>query len=251
MKKYSKKIALILVLALALVTAIPALATSTVIDGEYDPIPLSVIVPGNVDAILNPFGLPVKIMADDGATNIGSLTNPGQIATKPLVGVNMSEVDLYVGATVTGTPRGNFKFATSAPSKTATTNTGLVYLQVKASSADLAYSTTVDTTTVCGGFDGTAVLGELNGWALPAKYSASDADKLIISTRESTKSEMCQIKKGIASVSGGDVDTPDAKGYFVARVTGNIVQKPKTAWVTGDGFTANITWEFTPVPANP
>lgn len=249
MKKYRKKIALILVLALTLAIAIPALAapTKTVIDGVYEDPDIQVVIPTAGEAVINPYSLPVKVNADDGTTLLGSVTKVSQVATRPLVGVNLSEIDLSVGATVSGTVTGNFKFATSAPSKTSTAKTGLVYLEVKASPDDLSYGVSSDTaTTICNGFDGTAVLDALNNWALPAKYSASDKDKVIVNTKAVTKTGMCTIKAGTDSDGDNVIDTPDAGGYFLARLNGNVAQKPKEEWVVADGFTANITWVFEP-----
>lgn len=248
MKKYSKKIALILVLALVLATAIPALAATefkTTIEGAYEDIDLQVLVPTTIQAVLNPYGLPVKIDADDG-TPLDSLTSPGQIATKPLVGANLTDVNLKVGATVTGTQKGQFKLVTSAPSKTAKTNTGLVYLEMK-SASNLGYVVDPDTNsaTLSNYFDGASVMTEMNKWTLPTKYNSKQ--HLILSNgKATTKSGMCTITAGTASVEGGEIDTVSENGYFMARLTGSIVQKPTNPWVANDGFTAAITWEFEP-----
>lgn len=253
MKKYTKKIALILALALSLAIAIPALASETTIDGSYELSDIQVIVPQVGTATLNPYKLPVKIYADDAdpandvqGTLIGTMTTPGQIATRPLVGVNMSEIDLNVGATVSGTTTGKFKFATSAPKDSATTNTGLVYLEVKQAGRDLGYSTTADATTVSGGFNGSDVLAELNGWAHKTAYDAKGTDVITVGKKEVSKSEMCKILKGIDNDGDDEIDTPDAKGYFVARLDGSIVKKPKKAWSEGDGFSVKVVWDFEP-----
>lgn len=255
MKKYSKKIALILVLVLALTAAIPALAAgSTVIEGTYEVSEVSVIVPDVGTATLNPYGLPVKIKADDKTTTVGTLEKPGQIATRPLVGVNMGETDLKVGASVIGKADGNFKFATSAPSATSTANSGLVYLQVK-KAGDLSYSVGGDaqpSTTVCGGFNAAKVIAELNAWNQPdptKKYDPKAADVLTVGTKAASKTFNTTIAKGRASddtTIGAPIDTPSADGYFVARLVGNIAKKPKKGWSQLDGFEVTIAWEFEP-----
>lgn len=245
MKKYSKKVALILVLTLVLATAIPALAVgrSTTITGEYEDVEIAVSVPSTISATLNPYGLPVKVFADDTTTEIATLKTPGQVATQPIVGANLSDIKLSVGASVTATPSGGFSFAQKK--EDVKNKAGMVWLQMQQVKKDLAYQTTPDTETAVCGFTGTNVVTQMNSWKLPTKYSATDKASLLITSAAtgSSKEAMCTllpIKNG----------APDPKGgCFMARLVGDIVKKqsdPDNDWDVQDGFTLTITWTFEP-----
>lgn len=250
MRKHSKKIALILILALTLVAAIPALAANTVVLGQYEIPDIQVVIPTDGEAVINPLKLPVAIKADDGTTVIGKLTtDPGQVATRPLIGYNMSEVDLSIGATVSGEPRGDFRLATAKPAASDTTKSGLIYLEVQASTTDLGYvlgqdANTSPATTVCGGLTGTTVLTALDAWSHTAYNDA--ANQLVVGTRPVEKSNMCEIAQATDTDGDGVLDTPAATGYFMARISGDVVPSPTSEWVERDGFKVNITWNIEP-----
>ena len=138
MKKYSKKVALILALALTLAMAIPALATQTNIQGAYtatgDQV-INVAISGGstVRAMLNPGGFTADIYDIEGDVEsgvIGRLEPSGEITTMPIVGINMGGSPVKIRATVTGALNGNFKFASSVPTQKSTT--GLVFLEAMA-----------------------------------------------------------------------------------------------------------------------
>lgn len=121
MKKYSKKIALILALTLALSIAIPVLASETHISGSYvqnDGKLINVMITGgDVQAIINQKGRDVYLTADDTTTKFEQpISASGHITTMPIVGVNMGS-KVKISATVTSTPLGNLKFSTSVPAK--------------------------------------------------------------------------------------------------------------------------------------
>lgn len=249
MKKYSKKIALILVLALTLAIAIPALAAGgqkTIINGLYEDPEIDVtLTTGTISAVINPYGLPVELKADDGSTVLGKIKTNSQIVTAtPLVGYSLSEVDLKVGATVIGEPVGDFRLAIEKPAADSTMKTGLVYLEMKTVN-DLGYTTATDTTAQIGALTGSKILTELNGWA-KKEYAETNADQLIVNTREASKSGMCTLKAAV-DASGNKLTTPATTGgYLLARLSGDVVQKPTTEWVATDGLNVTISWTFEP-----
>lgn len=247
MKKYSKKIALILVLALTLAIAIPVLAANsfeTVIDGKYqDPTIDVVLTTGTISAVINPYGLPMDLMADDNTTSLGKLKNAQVVTAKPLVGYSMSEVDLNVGATIIGAPTGTFKLASEKPESDSTANTGLVYLEAKTVN-DLGYVTGSDTTTQIGQLTGSKVLTELNGWA-KKDYRESNKDQLLVGTREATQNTLCTLKAATVAADGTKT-IATSNGYMLARLSGDIVKAPKVAWVAADGVKVTISWTFEP-----
>lgn len=252
MKNNRKKIALILVLALTLAIAIPALAAQTTrVVGKYEVPAIEVIIPTSGQAVINPYKLPIKIMADDQST-IGNLKNAGQIATRPLVGVNLSEVDLDIGATVVGEATGDFILTAEAPANTVKTKSGQVYLDLANANYDLGYDTTIagSSTAVCGGFNATAVMSALEGWT-EADYNKDSpaTNHLLVSARADSKQHMVTIKAMTDSDSDGAVDTIPSDGYFMARLIGKVTVMPTEEWTVRDGVNTTITWIIEPTPA--
>lgn len=249
MKKYSKKIALILVLSLTLAIAIPVLAATdpafqTEIDGKYEAPTIDVVLTnGTVDAIINPYALPVDLKAEDNTTSIGKIKNSQIVTAKPLVGYSLSEVDLNVGATVIGVPTGTFRLASEKPEADSTMKTGLVYLEAKTVN-DLGYSTSPDTTTYIGSLKGEKILTELNNWA-KKDYRESNKDQILVGTRQASQSSMCTLKAATVAADGTKT-IATTNGYMLARLAGDIVKAPTDEWVAADGVTVTISWTFEP-----
>ncbi len=248
MKKYSKKIALILVLALTLVAAVPVLAAGgqqTVINGLYeDPTIDVVLTTGTISAVINPYGLPVELKADDGTTVLGKIKDSQIVAATPLVGYSMSEVDLDVGATLVGEAVGDFRLASEKPEADSTMKTGLVYLEMKTVN-NLGYTTSPDTATCIGSLTGSDILTALNGWA-KKDYAETNTDQLLVSSREATKNGMCTLKAAV-DASGNKLTTPaTTDGYLLARLSGDVVKSPREEWVPTDGVNVTISWIFEP-----
>ena len=238
MKKYSKKIALILALSLTLALAIPALAQDTVINGSYQATEIKVSVPTNATAIINPYALPVTINDDNGAPISKEVENSQIVVTQPILGYNWGKIPLSVGASVLGTPKGDFRLALEKPSSDTTTKTGLVFFEIK-TGVDLGYATTPDTVPL-GAFAGEKVVDALNAWTTPA-YKSSAKDQILVGTRAASKSEMVTLK-GVDTTTG----EPVQDSCFIARLNGTIVKAPKEAWVAADGLEVTITWTFEP-----
>ena len=274
MKKYNKKIALILALSLTLALAIPALATSTNISGSYSPTgtqQINVVVSGGstVEAILNPGGFTAdiyKTSADatvDKTTVVGSLNASGDITTKPIIGVNLGGSTVAVKASVTSTLKGKFKFGSSVPSQTSTT--GMIFLEALAldpkvkTEYELGYDTTGAGTYY--NFDGAKVVSALNNWKHPelmkelfdTKTPAGKAEKTAFTKwfndkkktnqyvdrdhrDQGYRDEIVVLKKGTVE-SKQQVCTVPANAYYVARLSGRIGKGDKTK--QGKAWTEN------------
>lgn len=243
MKKYSKKIALILILALILVAAIPALAADTVIHGKYQDPDISVVVPDSVNAVINPLGLPVSI--ENGDVTYGKLTDPGQVATYPLIGYNLSEVKLDIGVTVVGKATGKFMLSSSAPAASSSTKQGQIYLQLDNAGDTMGYPYTLDddTTAIFGKLEPAPVIAKLEALGAPDAYNATLTNQQLVDITAKTKKNMVTL-----DAATGDPLAPVANSFFIARLGGNVVKSPLQAWTTSDGVDVTITWEIEPTP---
>lgn len=252
MKKYSKKIALILVLALTLAIAVPVLAAQqTIVTGEYeDPvIDVTITATGDVGAVINPYALPWAVTTDDGTELAAKLKNSQIVVAKPLAAYSMSEVDLNVGAKVLGEVVGDeFRLSSEKPDSESTMKSGLVYLEMK-SVDDLGYTNTPDTSACIGDLNGAKIVKALNDWTREP-YSESKATQLVVSTREASKTGMCTLKAAV-DASGNKLATPATTGgYMVARLSGDMVKAPTVPWKETDGVKVTITWIFEPATTN-
>ena len=242
MKKYSKKLALILVLSLTLAIGIPAVAAdgTTEITGTYDPPVVAVLLPGNTDAIINPYGLPVDIYADNGNNVVGTMEKNQIVAATPLAGCNLSKVDLKIGASVIGSPSANFRLATEKPDAESTLKTGLVYLEVKAVD-DLGYTNTPDTSVNIGNFDGAKIVNALNTWAKSTFTGEEGSDSQVLVKTTAVK------KTGLATLKAADASgAPVSQSYFVARLGSDIVKAPRKERAATDKLDVTVTWILEP-----
>lgn len=252
MKKHSKKVALILVLALTLVVAVPALAgTTTKISGKYEDPTIEVKIPTAGEAIINPFGLPVKIKADvAGGTNTYEIGEDCQIATRPLVGVNLSDtLALKIGATVIAETRGDFTLLSAKPASTSKEKEGFVYFEIANSASDLKFNGEKTEATVCNGFDIQAVTDELATWKGAGVFTGKGANNQIpVSEEAVTKTEMCTLAKATKTqaADGTYIITPAVNSYFKAGLFGEVVKVPDEEWRPTDGFNTTISWIIEP-----
>ena len=252
MKKYSKKIALILVLALTLAIAVPVLAAQqTIVTGAYeDPvIDVTITATGEVGAVINPYALPWAVQTDNGTELASKLKNSQVVVAKPLAAYSMSEVDLKVGAKVLGEVVGDeFRLASEKPESDSTMKSGLVYLEMKTVD-DLGYSNTPDASLCIGDLEGSKIVAALNDWAREP-YMESKANQLLVGTREVSKTGMCTLKAAV-DASGNKLTAPATTGgYMVARLSGDMVKAPTIPWKATDGVKVTITWIFEPATTN-
>lgn len=220
--------------ALAVTMAVPAFATSTVIEGSYEAPTIEVTLPQTGEALINPYGMPVEL--NPSATTPSSIVG-AQIVTKPLAIVNNSAVDLKVSATVTATAKGDLRLATSKPSSSDTTKSAYVYLQMTNSTLDVNNAPTAGADAIAGmGLDDVAEA--VAAWEQKAYTSATDL--LLSGTAAATKNDMLVLK---ASDASGDAQVGSVGLY---RLAGQVVASPRDAWAEADGFTATVAFSFRP-----
>lgn len=254
MKKYNKKIALILALSIVLALGIPALAAQTEINGSYMDAAsheIHVLVTGQVNAFLNPNKYPVDVYGNGADAELVGTLNAGQVVTRPIVGVNLGNGSVSVKASVNSALKGKFKFATSAPKDTAKTINGYVYLEAAQPTTTLGFDSDNDfSSSAYGKFDGSAVVNAMN--ATKWKENVDKKTPGVVILKKGTvagKDELVTLKPAVDG-------EPVAESYFLARLTGTLgkgdpekADKGK-AWSQTDGFDAIITWSFSTASAS-
>ena len=223
--------------ALAVTMAVPAFATSTVIEGTYEEPTIAVTLPDTGEALINPYGMPVEL--NPSATTPSSIVG-AQIVTKPLAIVNNSAVDLKVSATVTATAKGDLRLATSKPSSSDTTKSAYVYLQMTNSTLDANNASTGADAIAGMGLDDVAAA--VAAWEQKAYTSATDL--LLSGTAAATKNDMLVLKASDTTTGSTPAAEVGSVGLF--RLAGQVVASPRDAWAEADGFTATVAFSFRP-----
>lgn len=251
LKRFSS---LILSGALALSLAAPAFASApnmqTEITGAFQQADIAVTVPTKGAAIINPFGLDLKLkeIGDDGnaATGAVDATISGQkIVTAPMFISNESEMNLQVGATVTGTAVGDLRFA-SESAAASTSKSVYAYLQAAPATALTGLSTALTAANKAAAYA---------AWA-PEAYDAET--DVIVSDREASTTNLVTLKAATLAGSGASATiTYKAGSIAMVRLSGDCPTSPRDGWtaadptatpaVVGDGFTVNVAYTFTPV----
>ena len=241
--------------ALALSLAVPTFAdtnTQTIITGEYAAATIAVTVPTTSKAIINPFGLDVKLKEQDESGDLSGAvdaTISGQkIVTAPMFISNESEMALQVGASVTGTATTGVSFASESAAES-TSKAVYVYLQ-----AAQASSLTGDSTALAAADKAAAYAA----WE-PRDYN-SDTDILVASRGAATGENLVTLVPAkITSGGSGDTITYRAGSVAMVRLSGDCATSPRTAWSAGqaaegtnpavpaDGFSVTVAYTFTPV----
>ncbi len=223
--------------ALAVTMAVPAFATSTVIEGSYEAPTIEVTLPQTGEALINPYGMPVEL--NPSATTPSSIVG-AQIVTKPLAIVNNSAVDLKVSATVTATAKGDLRLATSKPSSSDTTKSAYVYLQMTNSTLDVNNAAGAGADAIAGmALDDVAEA--VAAWEQKAYTSATDL--LLSGTAAATKNDMLVLK---ASDTTGANPAAQVGSVGLYRLAGQVVASPRDAWAEADGFEATVAFSFRP-----
>lgn len=260
MKKFRAKIALILVLSLTLAVAIPVLADQTTkITGKYEAPAIEVVIPTTASAVINPFGLPVQVLAEDGRTPLGYVGEDGTslVVTRPLAGYNASLFDLDVSASVVGTPKGGLTLDGTAGA--VTTKKSVINFEMKTNTYELDsdtytwYYNAADAKTnkdkVIGQLDGALILGALN--------EAWSGQQTVQVGTTATSVPAITVKKGeeVEDALGRKTIEPADDGIFFARLSGEVAEEPnavdskgneitteKVKWAALDGVDVNIAW---------
>lgn len=239
--------------ALALSLATPAFAApnmQTEITGTYQAADIAVTVPTKGAVIINPFGLDLKLkeIGDDGnaASGAADATISGQkIVTAPMFISNESEMNLQVGATVTGTPNGDLRFASESAAES-TSKTVYAYLQATPATALSGVSTGITAANKAAAYA---------AWAPEAYDAATD---VLVSDRETSTTNLVTLKAATLATSGSTTTiTYKAGSIAMVRLSGDCPTSPRDAWtaadstatpaVVGDGFTVTVAYTFTPV----
>jgi hypothetical protein len=250
MLNHKRIMSLVLAGAMAASLAVPAFAAETTeekkddsannqtkITATYEAVTIDVDVPTTGTIQINPYGLPVSIGkdADDKDVKVQE-----QIANKPLTLKNKSEVDLNVSASVTTAINSgsDMTLATAALSSTDTAKKAFVYLDIVG-------------TTLAGAKDDDAVadaaITAAYGKQTWTTYSETATNVVVLSASKAvSKSDMVTLTKATMDADSGEFSEYQSGSIAFFRLNGNVVQSPKTAWATTDGFTATIAFTFIP-----
>lgn len=181
---------------------------------------ITVIVPAEVDAMINPYDMEVGFSP----TYLGITSAPASIH-------NLSAVPVNVSVTATGTVNEGSNMTLVGVSTTGSTSTAkraFVYYEIQAVDA--------------------GAVEELEGYTDPIDFkywsgwdSEFDAEKHLI-VRTTPK-----VKKNIVTLAAGDEKAPeDSKCYGTFRLSGDCIRIPKGGWNTAvDGFEVRVAFTFT------
>lgn len=248
--KCKKIVALALTGVMTLALAAPAFAagTSTKITGAFEDITISVSVKDTGKAVINPYSMPVKALADDGKAKLAELTTAGKIATNPLVMYNKTAINLSVGATVSATvpTTSGVELISTPVMATSTEKRAQVYLEVKRdnslTSANIS-TTAAPATDICG-IGGQAVIDAFNDWAATT-YDRTAKNQILVSADEETTKENLAIMSACTDNSGTMVQ--NAGSFILYRLAGSVAKKPDVAWAETDTFDVNVAFTFSPL----
>ena len=251
--KCKKISALFLTGAMTLALAAPAFAAdanTTVIDGQFKAITIDVSVPATGSAIINPYSMPVKAVADDASkTELTEVTTAGKIATNPLVIYNKTTTNLSVGATVTAeVPSTSGLEIVSVPVKdTATDKQAQVYLEAVRDTS-LKKNDVVaapDASSICG-VKGTNVINAFNKWE-PTTFNKSAKNQIPVIPGEESIKEGIAIMSAGKTAAGSTTADPEPGSFVLVRLAGTVAKNPETKWAATDTFKVNVAFSFTPL----
>ncbi len=216
---------------MSLSLAVPAFATSTVIDGAYNPVTLAVTVPKTAKAIINPYGLPYDL--DETTAISGESITTGA----PLLIENRSKVALEVGGTVTGAVKDGSDLALVAS------------LATPGSDTPKEVVATVELFEALGVSE--ATLEDTEGTINPKFAALDSADAKLHATVDPDDEDgvdLGPVNTGDKLIlregsSEGELQNGGA-GFF--RLSGDATLKPAEDWTKNDGFTVTVAFTFTP-----
>lgn len=239
--------------ALALSLSAPAFAasnTTTSIAGGYEDIPIAVTVPTTGTAQINPYGLPVTITKSDDTTAV--ISNQ-KITTRPLNIKNNGSVALNVDASLLVIPKGDVAIAAAKGANDKTMKIDLEIIGLN--DTTLAVSSEDETLEdkLIDKFVDTATWASATTLAAPAVAKNAATGTAAKSTDTGNTSPMAVLG---ASTVGEDSVTYGRDSIALFRLTGDLNAEPNdgatpavdTPWAAADGFTATVTFKFTPAP---
>jgi hypothetical protein len=230
MLKHKKVMSLALAAAMAASLSIPASASAVTenttnrslqVDGSYEEITIAVVVPTSGTVIINPYALPVEILAKTDSTDAVKVKDQ-QIVTKPLAVKNQSDIDLDINVSATATVKNNLGLATAPVTPSSEkSNKAFLYLAVEASALTGATSAVTDKAIA------DALADENFKWT---DYDASATNVLAL-----TKSGSAMTKDGIGTLKASALNTDGTfKEYNAGSIAyvglcGSCAQNPTTA----------------------
>lgn len=231
MKNLKRFVSIVLASVLVLGLAAPAFAEETTIEGAYQAVTLKVTVPQTGSAIINPYGLPIKL----GEKSISG----EQITTgAALLVKNQSQVALRMIPEVKVTPKGGVKIITDktyvdTPDTVATDNVYVVQKNV------CVYFEAFEAPTVT---DDTETATKNNLFA-----ALKSEDAAISKVMQEEAYEVDPDTDGELILKQGNSEGKTQRGGAAwIRLSGAVAKKPTTAWSADDGFTASIKYTFEP-----
>ncbi len=220
----------VVAVAAAASMAVPAFAAdpNTVVTGKYSETPIDVVVTTTADAIINPYGLGIKVEDSLGT----SYPIMGKVVTNPMTVKNRSEYTLDVNVTAVTTATSGVSIVSSAPTASETTK------QVK---LDLQFATP----------SGITGMDELIGDAIISTYAASDTWSGAAAVALDGTTSGVSTTSAVATLKPADIQAGTFMGYgsegiVLVRITGDCTTNPTGGWADTDGFETTVTYKFTP-----
>jgi hypothetical protein len=246
MLNHKRIMSLVLAGAMAASLAVPAFAAettesttdknSTKISATYQAVTISVDVSPTGTVTINPYGLPVSIGKDDNSTDV-TVKNEKLVNTAMTI-KNKTDIKLDVNATATASIKSgsDMTFSTTALTDSDTGKKAFVYLDVISSSI----------TGTIGTADADGLVNKAYGAAAWTTYSETAKNVLVLNAAKSVSGTALTTLAASSASGTSGIDTYAAGSVAFFRLNGSVVQSPKTAWTTADGFDATIAFTFVP-----
>jgi hypothetical protein len=240
MLNHKRILSLILAGAMSAALAVPAFAAetpdysnrTTKVTAGYEDVKIEVVVPTEGTVYINPYALPVKV----GTGSSTDVKLSQQIATKPLLIRNRSEVALNVNISAETQVEGQLTTATSSIADVTTDTKNDAFMYVAVVTSGLAEAEDYEDSAIADDYA-----------TVSAKLPAYDETKMIAlsSTKVVSKTNMAVLAKSTMDTDGTFSKYAAGSTAYVV-VTGNCAQSPKSAWTAADKATINLTFTFTP-----
>lgn len=242
-------VALSAVMALSL--AVPAFAAAntnrqTVISGKYQEAVIDVTVPQTANAFIDPYGLGTSATKSDTTTKV-QIT--GQVVTAPLAIRNNTDMDLDIGATVTGVvpETSTMKLAATTTQGSGTEGSEDYVAPATAKSAYVVFQAAAGKTAVADGTDNDLINDAIiDDCAAAATWTSAAAKQIVVGTKAASGEAIATMKAATLAADDGSVTAYPAGSMVMFRLTGDCVKAPKAAWEAADTFTVTVAFTFAP-----
>lgn len=195
-------------------TDLPTTGTTVNTTGTIETPAVKVKLPATADVLLNPYGLTINSKTD-------------QIFAAGIKIENLTQADVAVYVkTVKGTPSGNLKLATKAPTATDTTNSAYLVLRT-AVGTSAAAPTAAD-------------IKDIDTQAVVAASATKEGDVVIGTADLKSEVLVAKLKK---SANGS---TAENDGTCYSKIVGKMTTAPANPWTASDGVTIATTFTVKP-----